>query len=153
MRRQTSSASSGFRRQSSGDKGGRRISTYAATLNFDQFLHLMALAREFKLEHKYEHEMKIIEESNLTLQEVQQFRELFLECVSGDGTITHKDLRRRLNNVCPLGDRTTAELNAHIESVLGPERVFDNMEFAEMLQVMQRLLDTNFGGLRNRVRE
>jgi len=131
---------------------GIRPSSTQIELNFTQFLKLLSLVRTFKLDRLYKEEQRVIKECDLTFQEVQQFRELFLESASGDGCMTIKDILFLFRNICPLGSRNKAELLEHVEDVVGPRTPGCDVaiNFAELMVLMGRLRDTNFGGIRDR---
>jgi Ca2+-binding EF-hand superfamily protein len=129
-----------------------RLNSSQTELDFQQFLKLLSLVRVFKLDQIVQKEERVIEECDLSIVEVQQFRELFLENASGDGCMTMKDLLFIIGNVCPLGDRNKAELHEHIKQVVScTSRDHDiTITFAELMMLMGRLRDANFGGIRDK---
>jgi Ca2+-binding EF-hand superfamily protein len=149
-------------------------------LSFPQLLKLLSLARAFKLEQLHDEEQRVIEKCDLALHEVQNFREVFLHSASGDGYMTMKDVWSLFHKICPLGDRNRAEIREHIRDVKGnewhsnvsevsskgasgalqgfirkrlittPSNHDMTITFAELMMLMGRLRDANFGGIRDK---
>jgi Ca2+-binding EF-hand superfamily protein len=126
-------------------------------LNFPQFLKLLSLVRVFKVDQLVQREEQVIEECNLRIHEVQQFRELFLENASLPDCMTMKDLWRLFGNIVPLrtgGQRNEAALQKHIRAVVGatPKLIRDDttLTCAELMMLVRRLREANFGGIRDK---
>jgi Ca2+-binding EF-hand superfamily protein len=121
-------------------------------LNFPQFLKLHSMAHVFKVEQLEQREEKVIEECDLSIHEVQQFRELFLANDSRPDGMTMEDLWRLLGTICPLGDRNKAELQKHIRDVVGSTSTDYQTAItcAELMMLVARLRDANFAGIRDR---
>ncbi|CAK0805716.1 unnamed protein product [Prorocentrum cordatum] len=121
-------------------------------LSFPQFLKFLSLVRVYKVDQLVQREEKVIEECGLSIYDVQQFRELFLENASGDDFMTVSDLWTLFGTICPLGDKNKAELQQHFMDVVGPtaKNCEVTITCAELMMLLGRLRDANFGGIRDR---
>jgi hypothetical protein len=121
-------------------------------LDFSQFLKLLSLVRIFKVDQLVQREEPVIEECDLSIHEVQQFRELFLDNASRPHCMTMGDLWRLFGNICPLGDKNKTELQKHIWDVVGSTSTDHEMTItcADLMMLVARLRDSNFGGIRDR---
>jgi Ca2+-binding EF-hand superfamily protein len=116
-------------------------------LPFSFFLHLARHWYDICEKEQHAKERIAVRETEFTVQEVAEFRELFVGSDTGDRTgLTLKELRGMLERIAPLGHNNMEHLRSvfrqNAES--GSGRTCD---FPEFLQVMRRLLDENFAGI------
>eukprot|EP00930_Biecheleria_cincta_P036595 TRINITY_DN25084_c0_g1_i1.p1 TRINITY_DN25084_c0_g1~~TRINITY_DN25084_c0_g1_i1.p1 ORF type:complete len:1009 (-),score=230.53 TRINITY_DN25084_c0_g1_i1:2-3028(-) len=130
--------------------------TASGCLIFKDFLQLMQLFREFRDRERVAKEEKAIRDSRFNTNEVQGFRELFLEAdTAASGQLSFEEFRKMLALITPLGDALTTELHriflevAHKRPVPAGYKRNVEVDFPEFLGLMKVLLDANFANIKN----
>merc|ERR1711933_415528 len=142
----------------------------SGNLDFRDFVQLMDRFRELQMQDQVDKEKRAVEETGFSPREVEEFRDLFLSTGQGAKELTFRDVQGLLRNICPLGDKNIAELSSHFAGVKSINhgktnsltRAYDEdggrkvnmstvVDFPEFLWLMQRLLDTNFAGIRQQI--
>merc|ERR1712117_277117 len=97
------------------------------------------------------------------VQEVQEFRDLFLSAAPGrNHELSFGEVRRMIHNIIPLGDKYVKELRGIFNEITTHDagsstpstprslRSPNTMDFPEFLWLMMRLLDSNFARIRDK---
>jgi len=116
-------------------------------LEFKDFLRLMQHLRDLKDQTKVNKEMSAVKNCGFSVQEVQEFRQLFLEGDNGYGEFSLEEAQRILGKVTPLGAGYLKELAQIFGDVSGGE--VDVVDFPDFLLLMKRLIDVNFARIRD----
>jgi len=126
----------------------------SGSLNFYDFLRLMQQLRELQDQAKVAKEMEAIKLTGFSVQEVQDFRELFLRGDDGSGELSLAEVKSMINKVTPLGDKYLAELTHIFRQYAGQGRAVegepDMADFPEFLFIMRRVLEVNFARIKER---
>jgi len=120
-------------------------------LDFKDFLRLMQQLRELQDKAKVSKEMDAVNDTNFSVQEVSDFRQLFLEGDSGTGDFSLEEAKKMINKITPLGDKYSKELTKIFREVCGEdaEGYRDLVDFPDFLLLMKRLLEVNFARIRD----
>jgi len=127
------------------------------SLDFQDFMNLMKQFRELQDRERVNKEHMAISETGFSVQEVTDFRELFLASDDGSGELTLQEVTRMINMITPLGDKYKAELQGIFHSVTGKqmrvEGSRDQADFPEFLWLMRILLDQNFANIQEKTKK
>eukprot|EP00930_Biecheleria_cincta_P038673 TRINITY_DN26560_c0_g1_i1.p1 TRINITY_DN26560_c0_g1~~TRINITY_DN26560_c0_g1_i1.p1 ORF type:complete len:1192 (-),score=217.37 TRINITY_DN26560_c0_g1_i1:69-3644(-) len=125
------------------------------SLSFRDFLKLMFGFREFQDKERANKESLAVKETGFSVQEVAEFRELFLASdTSCSGELNFKEVWEMVNTVTPLGDVLSSQLKVMFNeatmrtSIKGDQN--QQADFPELLRLMKRLLDINFAGIKEK---
>jgi len=82
--------------------------------------------------------------------EVRGFREIFVsKDEDGQDSLSFGQVKDIIHGVIPIGDKLTMKLRSLWSGKASKGGDIGNIDFAEFLTLMKRLLDINFGGLRD----
>lgn len=128
-------------------------------LDFQDFVRLMRQVRDLEAQAKIAIEITAVQDTGFRVQEVQGFRELFLmqatkRKLDGCEWLSFEDVRGMMAAVCPMGARNSQELEHVYREVRDGTSKSGLMglgiEFPEFLRLMRKLIDSNFGEIRDR---
>jgi len=99
------------------------------SLSFDDFLRTLRQFHDIQSQERFNKMDELVAESGFDEDEVSGFRELFMSSdLSGDGELCENEIRRIMQNVCPLGQKNSDSLHSmltnvrkHVEEERGPE--------------------------------
>jgi Ca2+-binding EF-hand superfamily protein len=133
-------------------------SDHSGSLDFRDFLCLMQLLREAQDDEKVIKEQIAVKTTMFTPQEVEGFRELFIDAANDSSSLSLSAVRKMISLITPLGDQRTEELYRHVRDVvsaklqkLGNESI--QLDFPEFLRLMRKLLDLNFARIKDTTTE
>jgi len=136
-------------------------------LDFPGFLILMKQVQNMRVEEQARQEEIAIRTTRFSAQEVNDFREFFLNYANGNGGENHmlhkktiaeascrvtrhslEDVKALLRSIIPLGDKLASELGVRFEKATHGTQLAD---FAQFLILMRDLIDTNFANIKERL--
>jgi len=126
------------------------------SLDFSDFLQLMRQFNDLTERESAAKEQQAIDESGLTQQEVNDYREIFLENSETYGTrITLEETLIIFSRVCPLGDKNANDLATMFHNITGRNlksnaEPRDEADFADFLLLIKQMLNLNFAGIQDR---
>eukprot|EP00928_Gymnodinium_smaydae_P004233 TRINITY_DN11465_c0_g6_i4.p1 TRINITY_DN11465_c0_g6~~TRINITY_DN11465_c0_g6_i4.p1 ORF type:complete len:1134 (-),score=238.06 TRINITY_DN11465_c0_g6_i4:551-3952(-) len=118
----------------------------SGTLDFKDFLRLARECSDLRDRVEREKELEAIEQTGFNVDEVTDFRDLFL----GDSErneVSVSELKELLSRVIPLGAKNLAALDAIIDETMGARRGQEPLRFWEFLLLIKKLLDADFAGI------
>jgi Ca2+-binding EF-hand superfamily protein len=125
----------------------------SGSLDFKDFLNLMQLLREAQDDEKVVKEAIAAKATMFSPQEVEGFRELFIESQHGSEYVSFQDVMHLLGSVMPLGDKYADDLYRHVRDVAATKHHMHgeqlHIDFPEFLRLMRKLLDCNFARIKD----
>merc|ERR1712007_93005 len=129
----------------------------SGSLCFEDFLRLMELLRDLQDQAMLEKEQAARKDTGYTPAEIEGFRELFLTLdESGEG-LSFAQVKELIASICPLGEKHSTELISIFRANLsrhasqsGKESKHDELDFPELLWLLQTLWETNFAGIKDK---
>jgi len=123
------------------------------SLVFSNFCRLMQQLRELKDQAKIAKESHTIKDTGLTVQEVQEFRDLFLSTVqSKKHELTFPEVETMIGGITPLGDKYLKELRELLMDIEGRQHgASQALDFPDFLRLMMKLLKTNFARINEKI--
>lgn len=119
------------------------------SLKFPSFCRVMQHLRELQDQATIAKEQATIKETGFTVQEVQEFRELFLQRDCGSGALTFGQVREMIDSIAPLGDKYVEDLWNMFQEATGKQQTEkEEVDFPEFLLLIRKLLDTNFANIK-----
>jgi len=124
-------------------------------LDFQDFCRLFRLCNDMQIVEKNKKLVKAEDETRFLPQEIQEFRKLFLSSdMNQDHEISLPEFKKMIAAICPMGDRNSNAFSQMFREVCARqcfvEGKKDHADFPEFIWLMRRLLDTNFGGIKEK---
>jgi calmodulin len=124
-------------------------------LEFPDFVVLMRQVKDLEFSERHAKEQTAKDETGFATNEVNEFRDLFLASCKTDsqGLITLDELIDLISAICPMGEKNLKELTAIFTKIASRSAIDDDSaDFPEFLRLMRKLLDDNFGQIRERTK-
>jgi len=129
----------------------------SGSLEFQDFLRLMALINDIQAKEQLEKEQIAIAATTFSQREVEEFRESFLYHSAQQTMLGIDEVERMLGMICPLGARNAAELLTILEDIVSKmrqeEMQITHVNFPEFLVLMHKLLEVDFAGIAERLKK
>jgi len=114
-------------------------------LDFHDFIPMMRQFHDLEENEIIAKEQKAEAETGFNAQEIQEFRQLFLEIGQQATKLSLGETKKMISTICPLGDKNTAEFTALFRKVAG-----HHADFPDFLRLMRSLLDMDFAQIKER---
>jgi len=125
-------------------------SSSGGPVGIDEFLSLARYCQDLVEMGELQHEKDAIKKIGFDSSEVDEFRSLFMGGTGqlGDSRITFSELQDLLGKVLPLGHKNAEALREELKATTRTKQgTGEDADFPEFLQLMRRLLDSNFAGI------
>jgi len=130
---------------------------HTGSLNFLAFLTLKRKCCDVQINAQIDKEKRATEETGFTQSEIYDFRELFMGAdTNGDEELSLPEFKNLIAGICPMGDKNSSAMTRIFHEVVRgqhkePDAKIDHADFPEFLLAMHCVLETNFGGIREKI--
>eukprot|EP00440_Ansanella_granifera_P051785 gb/GFBE01056144.1/.p1 GENE.gb/GFBE01056144.1/~~gb/GFBE01056144.1/.p1 ORF type:complete len:1182 (+),score=250.71 gb/GFBE01056144.1/:1-3546(+) len=123
-------------------------------LDFAEFLILMQKVEDVGHQIQLAKERQVVMETGFSMQEVSDFREVFLDRTGGKAGIPFQVFKDLISPVCPMGAKNSQDiLNLWNDIIPAVRNEIADADFPDFLAVMRRVLDTDFGDVHERSKQ
>lgn len=125
----------------------------ADKFDFKEFLKILQEVRAIYSRSCFEEESEAVEKAGFTADEVHEYRQIFVRHdYDGNSKITLDEFKDLISVVCPMGEKTSAELTTIFYEVCKPGIALrgEYLGFPEFLLLMKRVAEINLGGIQDR---